>query len=392
MRLTLRGIGMLAAGALLAVAAAATDALALARISALLLGLIAVALVWVLGSRRRAARMRLRRRVDPPRPVVAQVATVHLELLAGQLGAWSRLRERTPALLNRSHVRAAGQQRRAWTYQIRPRERGYHRLGPSTVVHGDPLGLLRWPVRGDCGEPLLIWPRTAVLDESLRLRDLSGSEHSAFGLPERSVEDLTLREYVRGDDVHRVHWRTSARRGELMVRADEPSHPPAVDLLLDLGRKSGAEWALSAFASLAVGLVSSGVPVRLHVCARAGLDADPDVHSVTCTTAADALDVIAPATITPAALRGEQRRGLHGAGPSLIAVLHSPDVGLLHTLSPLAGHRRAYALIVTDRYDERVPAAGLAKHGWALHTARARADTSGIAESWNTLLTPLVVR
>lgn len=392
MRLAPRGIGLLVAGAALGVVAASTSATALARISALLLGLVLVALVWILGSRQRALGMRLRRRVVPSRPTVAQVATVHLELRAGALGTWTRLRERSPDTLNRSHVQPSGAGRRGWSYQIRPRARGHHRLGPATVVHGDPLGLLRWARQGDPGISILVWPRTVTLADSMRLRDFSGSEHSALGLPERSVEDLTLREYVRGDDVRRVHWRSSARRGELMVRADEPSRPPAVDLLLDLGRGAGAEWAVSAFASLAVGLIEEGVPVRLHVCRRPDPEADAVVHTVTCTDAADALDVIAPAAPTAAALRADQRHGLYRAGPGVIAVLHARDPGLLQTLAPLAGNRRAYALFVTDRHEDQVQATEMARQGWSLHVATARADTSGIDSSWTSLLDPQVVR
>lgn len=390
MRLTPRGIGLLAAGGVLAVVAASAASIALAQVAALLVGLVLVALVWVLGSHRKALGMTLRRRVEPGRPTVAQVATVHLELGAGSLGVWTRLRERSPAALNRSRVRSSGTGRQGWSYQIRPRSRGYHQLGPSTVVHSDPLGLLRWPRQGEEGTPLLVWPRTARV-EPIGSQELRGSEHSAFGLPERSLEDLTLREYVRGDDVHRVHWRSSARRGELMVRADEPTSPPALDLLLDLGRGPGAEWAVSAFASLAVGLIEDGLAVRLHVNRRPGPEAEPIVAQVTCTEAADALDVIATATPITQSVRADQRRGLHQAGPALIAVLHARDPGLLQTLAPLAARRRGYALFVTDRRDDHVPAAEMAQRGWSLHVASARGDTSGIASSWSSLLDAQVV-
>lgn len=392
MRLTVRGIGLLAAGAVLAIVAASVDALSLARMSVLLLALVAMAVIAVLLSRRRTSRMRLQRRVDPVRPVVGEPATVHLRVASGGLGPWSRLRERAPSDLKRSPVQAGGGDREAWHYRIRPGRRGFHRLGPATVLHTDPLGLVRWPVQADTSTSLLVWPRSAVLAESLPLQELGGSQASTVGLPERSVEDLTVREYVPGDDIGRVHWRSSARRGELMVRSDEPSRPPAIDMVLDIGHGPGAEWAVSAFASLALALIADGVPVRLQVCRRPALEADPVVTPVTCSHPEDALDTIAPALVTPKELRRDQAAELRRVGPSVVTVLHQPHALLLETLSRLAENRRAYGLVVLDSRSQVPPLARMTRHGWSVHTARARTDSSGIARSWEALLEGVKVR
>lgn len=391
MRLTPRGIGLLAAGAVLAVVAAATSSLALARIAALLLGLMLVALLWVAVSRTRALSLRLRRHVEPARPTVGTDAVVRLRIVDGKLPLFSRLRERTPSELNRRAVRAQSERRNAWEYAIRPMARGHHRLGPATVLITDPLGLVRLPTEGEPGGHLLVWPRITMLDESLRLRDLSGAENSPFGLPERSLEDLTLREYVRGDDIHRVHWRSSARRGELMVRADEPSQPTAIDLMLFLRRRGmQAEWAVSAYASLATSLLSDAVPVRLHHC-RAQWDSD-DLSVVPSLQLypEDALDAIAPAEPLPTALRREQWEGLQQAGPCLIAVLQEPDEPMLERIVRLAGSRRAFALIVADRNTRTEATDALTRHGWQVYSARAHGDATGVRHAWTSLLATAV--
>ena len=86
-----------------------------------------------------------------------------------------------------------------------------------------------------------------------------------------SAEDVTVREYRRGDDLRRVHWRSSARVGELMVRREEQPWQSRATLFLDnrlrahrgQGIASSLEAAVSAAASIAVHLSHRGFTVRL---------------------------------------------------------------------------------------------------------------------------------
>ena len=86
-----------------------------------------------------------------------------------------------------------------------------------------------------------------------------------------SAEDVTVREYRRGDDLRRVHWRSSARVGELMVRREEQPWQSRATLFLDnrtrahrgQGIASSLEAAVSAAASIAVHLSQRGFTVRL---------------------------------------------------------------------------------------------------------------------------------
>lgn len=80
-----------------------------------------------------------------------------------------------------------------------------------------------------------------------------------------------MREYRRGDDLRRVHWRSSARVGELMVRREEQPWQSRATLFLDnrvlahrgQGVASSIEAAVSAAASIAVHLTRRGFAVRL---------------------------------------------------------------------------------------------------------------------------------
>ena len=79
-------------------------------------------------------------------------------------------------------------------------------------------------------------------------------------------------EYRQGDDVRRVHWRSTARRGELMVRREEQAWDPSVTLILDSrarahggpGRESSFEYAVSCAASIAMHFVEHGFAVHLY--------------------------------------------------------------------------------------------------------------------------------
>jgi uncharacterized protein (DUF58 family) len=100
-----------------------------------------------------------------------------------------------------------------------------------------------------------------------------------------SAEDVTVREYRRGDDLRRVHWRSSARVGELMVRREEQPWESRATLFLDnrvvahrgQGIASSLEAAVSAAASIAVHLSKRGFTVRLVT--AAGEDTASDWHT-----------------------------------------------------------------------------------------------------------------
>src|SRR5919112_1832725 len=84
-------------------------------------------------------------------------------------------------------------------------------------------------------------------------------------------DDAATREYRNGDDLRRVHWRSTARTGELMVRREEQPRQMRATVLLDTrdtghrgeGPASSFEWAVSAAASAAVHFTQQGYGVRM---------------------------------------------------------------------------------------------------------------------------------
>jgi uncharacterized protein (DUF58 family) len=94
-------------------------------------------------------------------------------------------------------------------------------------------------------------------------------------------DDAATREYRRGDDLRRVHWRSTARTGELMVRREEQPWESRATVVLDTrlfahrgeGPTASFEWAVSATASIAVHLRQAGYKLRLVTGSGVDLDA-----------------------------------------------------------------------------------------------------------------------
>jgi Uncharacterized conserved protein (some members contain a von Willebrand factor type A (vWA) domain) len=90
--------------------------------------------------------------------------------------------------------------------------------GPAVSVRGDQLGLLRRTTRWTDPIELFVHPRTTRLNASARglVRDLEGQPTKV--ITDSDLAFHALRPYEPGDDIRNVHWRTSARTGQLMIR------------------------------------------------------------------------------------------------------------------------------------------------------------------------------
>ncbi|WP_194397208.1 DUF58 domain-containing protein [Microbacterium atlanticum] len=106
-------------------------------------------------------------------------------------------------------------------FAIPTTRRAVVKVGPVSVVRGDPLGLFERVHRRDEPVDLFVHPRTVLFDgQSLGfLRDLEGLP--AADLSPDDVSFHALREYQPGDDLRHVHWKSTARTGHMMVRQYE---------------------------------------------------------------------------------------------------------------------------------------------------------------------------
>ncbi|WP_217178574.1 DUF58 domain-containing protein [Streptomyces sp. AC495_CC817] len=122
-------------------------------------------------------------------------------------------------------------------FAIPTQRRGVVKVGPVSVVRGDPLGLFERAHRRDEPVDLFVHPRTVLFDgQSLGyLRDLEGLP--AADLSRDDVSFHALLEYQPGDDLRHVHWRSTARTGTMMVRQYEETRRS--HFVIGLSRSSG---------------------------------------------------------------------------------------------------------------------------------------------------------
>jgi uncharacterized protein (DUF58 family) len=273
--LTTRGRSFLAAGVAAAVCAYVLGQPDLLRVGLLLAALPLVCVVVLYRTRHRVAGTR---RLSPVRVPARQEARVLLSvhnvsrLATGLL----MLQDRVPYVLGpRPRFvldRLAPGGRREVSYRVRSDLRGRYLLGPLQLRLTDPFGMCELIRSFSDHDTLTVVPPTETLPP-VRLTGQAGGygEGRRRTLSPAGEDDVIPRGYRHGDDVRRVHWRSTARYGELMVRREEQPQRARCTVLLDTRRSayqgSGPdapfEWAVSGAASVCVHLIERGFAVRL---------------------------------------------------------------------------------------------------------------------------------
>ena len=152
--------------------------------------------------------------------------------------------------------------------------------GPAVSVRGDQLGLLRRTVRWTDPVELFVHPTTARLRPSAAglVRDLEGEITKT--ITNNDISFHALRAYEPGDALRNVHWRTSARTGQLMVRQYEESRRSQLILVQSTEREHYAsedefELAVSVLASIGVQVIRDSTKLAVLTEARALRTATP---------------------------------------------------------------------------------------------------------------------
>lgn len=142
-------------------------------------------------------------------------------------------------------------------YTLRLKHRGVYRFGPVRLSSRFPLGLIERGQVFSLPDEILVYPRVGRLTQSAQRQLLGAAELSSDRRARTGVfhdEFHHLREYRAGDNPRAIHWRTSARRGTLILREYEQNREQHLTLILDLweppvyvandGRHERTEWAL----------------------------------------------------------------------------------------------------------------------------------------------------
>jgi hypothetical protein len=133
--------------------------------------------------------------------------------------------------------RFAASNRRRLQYLLAPPRRGVFAIGPFTIEHSDPFGLVIATVALGEREQLVVVPEVSELPESgAALTAGDGQAHANQRRSMASDDDLMTREYRIGDALRRVHWRATARHGDLMVRQEDYNTHQEARLIFDTRR------------------------------------------------------------------------------------------------------------------------------------------------------------
>jgi uncharacterized protein (DUF58 family) len=137
------------------------------------------------------------------------------------LGTWE-------LLLRRGGRRLVGR------YVARRVPRGRYPFGEARVLLQDPFALERTIVRVPAAGALVVYPRLTELGQLFSDAGAYAQDGRRLLLRRPSGFDLhSVREYEEGESLRRVHWRSTARRGQLMVKELEDAPRDEVAVLLD---------------------------------------------------------------------------------------------------------------------------------------------------------------
>ncbi|NKZ09233.1 DUF58 domain-containing protein, partial [Actinomadura latina] len=285
--LTTRGRSFVAAGATAIVCAVVLGERDLLRAGVLVLVL---PLLCMLAVSRTRYRLACARRLEPARLPVGHEARVDLRLenVSRLPSGVLMVEDRVPyALGGRARFvleRIEPHGSRQLGYRIRSDVRGRYRAGPLTVRLADPFGMVELVRSFSLSDTLTVTPAIVPLPHG-RLSGAwtGGGDSVARAVSAAGEDDVAPREYRHGDDLRRVHWRSTARHGELMVRREEQHFQSSGTLFLDTRR--GVHWgeglsgsfeqAVSATASIGVHLVRTGMTLRYVTDAGEALPAAP---------------------------------------------------------------------------------------------------------------------
>ncbi|GLW57286.1 DUF58 domain-containing protein [Kitasatospora phosalacinea] len=273
--LTTRGRSFLAAGLTAAVCAFVFGQAALLQVGVLLAVLPLAAAALLVRTRYRVASGR---RLSPHRAAAGQEARVHLRLdnVSRVPTGLLLLEDRVPYVLGPrprfvlDRVEPRGF--REVSYRVRSDLRGRYPLGPLQLRLSDPFGMCELTRAFSAADVLTVVPQVQDLPPVRLPGESTGQgDSNSHTLALAGDDDVIPREYRHGDDLRRVHWKSTARYGELMVRREEQPLQARATVLLDTreaahrgsGPASSFEWAVSCAASVSVDLVQRGYRTRL---------------------------------------------------------------------------------------------------------------------------------
>ena len=266
--MTLFGLALLLAGAASLAIGLTFDWLSFDLIG---LGLLAV-VVFGFAAVAHRSRLIIDREIQPPRVPKGSPAIAFLTFA-------NRSRRSVPVTVATQHFsnmqvrtvipRLRGGERGTRAYRLPTTRRGIFDVEPVEITRRDPYELFRLSRKHAHTERIWVYPRVVKLHTlpAGQRRDLEGP--SSDTSPQGNITFHRLRDYVAGDDLRLIHWRSSARAGRLLVKHNVDTSQPYTVVLFDqrpgLYTEASFEEAVDVTASALVSAAANKAPVELRL-------------------------------------------------------------------------------------------------------------------------------
>jgi uncharacterized protein (DUF58 family) len=240
------------------------------------------------------------------------------------------------------------------SYALTPRKRGVYRVGPAATTAYDALGLFRFAHPAAEAHELIVYPYGADLHtlETAGVISFYGSVSSRSRIGD-ALEFHAIREYLPGDELRRIHWKSTARTGKFTVMEFEQNVAGTLTIALDLaegwefgeGKQTTLESAVRLAAALAKCALASGGAVRLlahgrrdhSAVARQGLDELPHVLESLARAQADGPSPLAEVL---------ERQAADLARGGVLLLTADPDPATLEFVKRLRGRGSGVGLVL----------------------------------------------
>lgn len=262
-------------------------------------------------------------------------------------------------------------------YRLPTERRGVFQVGPLTVSRSDPFHLLRTGQDQLPTETLWVHPRAHRMSPfpNGTTRDLEGP--TSGEAQQGGVAFHTLREYVVGDDLRLVHWKSSARTGRTMVRHNVDAFQPRTLVIFDVNEAlygdDEFEQAVQVVTSLVVANAAHNYPIRLRTTAGLAIGSETGDRTERILDQLAALTTASDASLARSAPQVAGERG----GFSLAVITGRAGAGDLAAVGPL---RSRFSNVTIGRIGTRGRGEVFDLPGAVLFNAGTAAE---FAEAWN---------
>ena len=250
-----------------------------------------------------------------------------------------------------------GRQERSWLIRAPLTRRGHFRIDPLAIRTGDPFGFFEASAAVGQGVSVVVYPRLEPVPAwKLPAANIEGS-HAA---PERTHQTTPLatsvRPYAPGDSMNRIHWKLTARHGEIQVKEFDLEQTADAWIILDLqraiqtgrGDESTTEVAIRAAAAIADKALIENRAVGMTVNARRPAYLPPDRGGRQHLKIMQLLAALEPDGEAPLVEALVQSVGRLRRGMTAVIVTASVDPAWVRVLATLRGRGVAAVVVLLD--------------------------------------------